>query len=271
MNNIKDIALQNEARIMAFLCGEMTPEEESLLFSDMAKDPKLKADAISIARLAKGLKQVGEDNDKLLISVFKHSDSNCHGRDWKNECRYFEIADYKIVDPEMLAYETDKNEISTDTHAEPIHTSPSHKLSVWLSMAASLIIFVWLGIEYYSYRNTTSLGNEYCNAISSGMIARSAADNADIEKQLSALFANVQNGNNLDATIRELSACWSSSNNEVYNEYTNYSAEIGWYLAIAYLKDNDKTNAKAVLEELIATTEKDAVVNKKATELIKKL
>lgn len=75
----------------------------------------------------------------------------------------------------------------------------------------------------------------------------------------------------MDAAIRDLSSYWNLSTKEFYNDYTDYSAEIGWYLAIAHLKNNDKKNAKVVLEKLVASTEKDSVVNKKAKELLKRL
>jgi hypothetical protein len=58
---------------------------------------------------------------------------------------------------------------------------------------------------------------------------------------------------------------------ETYNDYTDYSSEIGWNLAIAYLKDNNKKDAKIVLEKLIGITEKGSAVNGKAKELLEKL
>ena len=58
---------------------------------------------------------------------------------------------------------------------------------------------------------------------------------------------------------------------ETYNDYTDYSAEIGWNLAIAHLKDNDKKNARKVLEKLLETSEEGSAVNHKAKELLDKL
>jgi len=37
---------------------------------------------------------------------------------------------------------------------------------------------------------------------------------------------------------------------ETANYYTDYSADIGWRHAIAYLKDNNKKDAKKVLDKM---------------------
>ena len=58
---------------------------------------------------------------------------------------------------------------------------------------------------------------------------------------------------------------------ETYNDYTDYSAEIGWNLAIAYLKDNNKQEAKKVLEKLITTSEKGSAIYNTSKQLLKEL
>jgi Tfp pilus assembly protein PilF len=58
---------------------------------------------------------------------------------------------------------------------------------------------------------------------------------------------------------------------ETYNDYTDYSSEIGWNLAIAYLKDNNKKDAKVMLEKLISSSEDSSAIHSKAKELLEKL
>ena len=58
---------------------------------------------------------------------------------------------------------------------------------------------------------------------------------------------------------------------ETYNDYTDYSTDIGWNLAIAYLKGNDGDNAKTVLTRLISITEDGSAINTKAKELKHKI
>jgi len=105
----------------------------------------------------------------------------------------------------------------------------------------------------------------------SGLIIRGSDTPSQAETKLEALFANVKANQNIEETIHDLSVCWEVSTMETYNDYTDYSAEIGWNLAIAYLKDNNKKDAKKVLEKLIATTEEDSAIGSKAKELFEQL
>lgn len=273
MDNFIDIDFINEKRIMSFLRGNMTSEEEVKFYMDIANYPQLKADAINLARIAKGMKQVGEERDLMLMKAFHESNEGLLTKEEFNYDIIHEHADYELPIFNDNS-ETNSFDNKQSDNTEKIGESKNlvlRKASVWLSMAASLVLIVWMGVSYHSYRTTTSLGEEYCNAISSGVIARGDTGNHEIEKKLSVLFLNVQNGKNLDAAIRDLSSYWNLSTKEFYNDYTDYSAEIGWYLAIAHLKNNDKKNAKVVLEKLVASTDKDSVVNKKAKELLKRL
>jgi hypothetical protein len=81
----------------------------------------------------------------------------------------------------------------------------------------------------------------------------------------------VKDNVNLDGAIHELSLCWELSTMETYNDYTDYSAEIGWNLAIAYLKDNNKKDALAVLAKMATLYEADNVMGKQVRELQQKI
>jgi hypothetical protein len=172
---------------------------------------------------------------------------------------------------DKIAMERKEDSSSAQIAPQKSRTISIRKASTWLSIAASLVFIVWLGFEYIDYRGTTGLGEEYGNAFTSSMIARGADSHTDAEKKLESLFANVKNGNNLEDAIHELSLLWELSTMETYNDYTDYSSEIGWNLAIAYLKDNNKKDARVVLEKLAAQTESGNAINAKAIELLGKL
>ena len=55
------------------------------------------------------------------------------------------------------------------------------------------------------------------------------------------------------------------------NNLTNYSPQIGWNLAIAHLKNHDKSKAKDVLKTLIDKSEEGSKVRMKAEEVLRKL
>ena len=248
---IKDIIiidpklLEEDDRIAAYIKGQLSAEEEQLFLKELEDNPELKEKAIVTARLVKGLKQVGDEQDKDIRGAF------------------------------LASSEQGVETVTRHITRQRAKTIPIRKVSTWIAVAASVVCVVWLGIDYTSYKHTTGLGEEYSNVfsfdISSGAIARGSNSPNEAEKKLEKLFASVKNGVDLDNTIHELSLCWELSTMDSYNDYTNYSAEIGWSLAIAYLKDNNKKEAKIVLEKMITLCDGDSPMGKKVRELQEKL
>lgn len=246
INTIDPKLLEEDDRIVAYLKGQMSAEEEQKFLEEVEHDPELKEKAITLARLVKGLKEVGTEQDREIQRV-------------------------------ILASSKQDIEAATQNATEvPVAASKTPVISLsqaakWLSIAASLICIVWLGFTYNEYRHTTALGNQYDEVFSSGMIVRGQETQTEAEKKLQGLFTNVKKNEKIDDTIHELSLCWELSTMDTYNDYTDYSAEIGWNLAIAHLKNNDKKEAKAVLEKLISVSEEGSAVSAKAKELLEKL
>ena len=246
--NIDPKLLEEDDRIVAYLKGQMSAEEEQQFMKELNDNLELRQKAIVTARIVKGLKQVGAAQDKDTKRAFLASSTEG-----------VQSAVEKAIHAEKALATTSARTVSI------------RRTSTWLSIAASLMFIVWLGFEYNDYRSTIGLGEEYGDVFSSSMIIRGAESPTDTEKKLESLFANVKSGDNLDDAIHELSLCWELSTMDTYNDYTNYSAEIGWNLAIAYLKDNNKKDAKIVLEKLIATSEDGSAINVKAKELYEEL
>lgn len=334
INNIDPKLLEEDDRIVAYLKGQMTVEEELQFMKELEDNSDLKEKAIMTARLVKGLKQVGTEQDKDIKGVFlasreegietaikqafqmkeeKVSDDIIEraNRMEKAAIHLATVMGIKIPDNadhmeaaaeiiEMFAtsytnYERQKpaaamvgmpdddelQKSAADNVSTPeVNISPEQKksrpipirrVSSWLAIAASLVGVVWLGIGYNNYRHTTGLGEEFGNSFSSSMIVRGADAPSKAENKLERLFSDVQENKNIANTIHELSLCWEISQMETYNDYTEYSPEIGWHLAIAYLKDNNKKGAVRVLEQIVASTEKGSAISDKAKELLLKI
>ena len=270
INNIDPKLLEEDDRIVAYLKGQMTVEEEQHFMKELEDNPDLKEKAIVTARLVKGLKQVGEEQDKDIRGAFLASSEQGVEAVAK---RVTQIENAAIVAEQEAVYAERERTGTYYRRAEPeiaAKTPPIRRIT-WLAIAASLVGIVWLGIGYNNYRHTTGLGEEFGDAFSSSMIIRGADTPSKAEKKLEQLFTDVKENKNIANAIHELSLFWEISQMETYNDYTDYSAEIGWNLAIANLKDNNKKDAKKVLEKLISSTEDSSAINSKAKELIEKL
>ena len=239
MKNNQDkvsIDIIEEERINRFLRGEMSSEEETTFMDELKSNDVLRNKAVVAARMAKAMKTVGEEEDSLVKEALLTSDDH---------------------DIEMIV----KN----------VTRKRSKLLTLRIiSVAASILILVISGWHYYDYRVITGLGNEYEMEFESSSFVRGAGTGS-VEKELNSLFTKVKSGDESDNTIKRLSLLWELSTMDTYNDYSDYAPQIGWNLAIAYLKDNDKDNAMAVLTKLEGIAEDGTAIKNKCIELINKL
>lgn len=241
LDNIDPALLEQDDRIALFLKGKMTPQEEQVFMQELKNNPELKARAVALARLVKGMKEVGRIQDEDVIGAILATDEN------------------------------DVKSLARNATTRKVNVVPMRTMAKWLSMAASILLVVWLGIGYHDYRTTTGLGEEYGTMFSTSQLTRGGGEPSEVDTRLAQLFDNVANKNDLDNTLHELSLCWELSTQETYNDYTDYAPEIGWNLAIGYLKDNNRKQAKATLEKLTEVVPEGTAIGDKSRELLMKI
>ena len=149
-------------------------------------------------------------------------------------------------------------------------TARKNRSTRWLAIAASVVFIVFVGFKSYDYYDTTNLGKEYANAFPTSSIVRGES-NADVESELKVLFDNVAQNRDLDNTTSRLKTLWELSKQETYNDYTDYCPYIGWNLAIGYLENYEKADAKAVLEEMVEMYPEGTSVGDKVVQLLYKM
>lgn len=243
-NNIDESLLVDDERIVNYLKGKMTVDEEQMFLRELETNADLKAKAVAIARMIKGMKEVGAANDGELIDEFRAND----------------IDKIKSIAQQMTTTQTDKA-------GKPKHIT----LIKVFSAAASFALLLWAGIGYNDYRKTTGLGEEYATEFSSSQIIRGVGENTAVEEKLTKLFENVASKKDMDNTLHDLALCWELATQDTYNDYTDYAPEIGWNLAIGYLKDNDKKNAEKILSDLTIVAPAGTAIGDKARELLDKV
>ena len=267
--------LEDDDRITAYLKGQMTDKEEQLFIKELNENRELREKAIATARLVKGLKQVGKEQDKAIMDSFLATSEQGLKNVLKDVTKDIVQGDDEIAAAYAAAVvprqpkKPQPSNTQTAQNKARIFVFP--KATKWLAAAASVICIVWLGVGYNNYRNTTGLGAEYDDVFTSSIYVRGANYQTESEKKLEKLFNDVKENKHIDEVIHDLNICWEISLMESYNDYTDYSAEIGWNLAIAYLKNNDRNGAKKVLKRLIKITEKSSAISQKSNELLRKI
>lgn len=153
------------------------------------------------------------------------------------------------VDEELI------QELKTASESKIAYSGRSRRIMfrkpiAWLSVAASVAVLLFAGYKGYDYYDTTRLGMKYATAFPMETLVRGETDDA-VETELRMLFNNVVERKDLKETTKRLSELWELSNQETYNDYTDYAPYIGWYLAIGYLEDYEKGKAKVVLLNML--------------------
>ena len=140
----------------------------------------------------------------------------------------------------------------------------------WISIAASIALVFTVGYFVYDYSATTRLGKEYAYAFPVSEVIRGEEDE-DVVNTLTLLFDNVANGKDMDNTIKQLEELWALAQSDTYNGYTTYEPYIGWNLAVAYLRNYDKKEAKVVLEQLQTMYPEGTTIGDETAELLMKI
>lgn len=264
-----------EERIDAYLRDELTADEEADFRKELDADSELRQKAVARARIVFAMEEEGNKADAEIIGAFRQttyeSVIKIIRKHWWEEQNVF---DYRISIGQMEEEEY-RDEMKQEI-PEHVDTSIQKKPRIIplriLSVACSIIAIVWLGYLSYGRYSTQKLADEYATVIDNETdIMRGGTESDKVTKELKTLFAEVSSGDNIEANIPKLEKLWAVSLSPQYNDYTDYSPEIGWHLAIAYLKDNDRKKAANVLHKLIETTEKGSLINRKAKELLEKI
>ena len=142
----------------------------------------------------------------------------------------------------------------------------------WMSIAASLVIIFTVGYHFYDRSQTIGMGQQYAYVFSTETetLIR-GEENEEVANKLDELFDNAANGKDLDNTIKQLDELWALSKSDSYNDYTTYEPFIGWNLAIAHLRNNDKKEARSVLKQMQLNYPDGTAMGDKVVELLKEL
>ena len=243
MNRTNDIDLDRfDEMLSRYMKGQMTDDEEVTFEQLLKENDTFHNKAIATARLVQAMDQVGRDNDNETIKSI----------------RVVSVSDVEKISAKVCVTSTNNPRILT-----------FRRFVLSFSAAASILLCVFGGYKYYKYSQVTSLGSEYLTYFPASEFSRGESDG--IESKLKESYSNIETKSNLDTTINELKIMWDRSLSDSYNDYTEYMPEIGWLLANAYLRNNDKSQSIEVLDVLINEYPDGTAMGDKARELKRKI
>ena len=225
-----------------YLKGQLSEIEEVEFKRLIADEPELHNKAIATARLVKAMNEVGSERDDKTIEEIRQATEQ------KIKIVASNVSGAAIKEPRILNF---------------------RKFIVSFSAAASILLCVFGGYKYYKYEQVSSLGSEYLAYFPASEFSR--GENDGVSDILKELYSDIETIHNLGDAIARLSGMWTESRGDSFNDYTEYMPEIGWMLANACLRNNDKSKALKVLGVLIAESPEGTAMGDKARELKEKV
>lgn len=250
-DNIEDKSIADEDAITRYLKGQMSAEEEKAFMAELNSNSELKSKAIAIARMVKAMETVGKEKDENVIKAIKDM-----GRETSNS---------KMPEnffPSMAAHRVSQRKESK------ILFMPK-KTFMSVAAAASILVCIFGGYRIYDNNQMSNLGGEYLAYFPASEYTR--GENDETSSIINKLYRDVEDSHALPETIAQLNRLWEESRSDTFNDFTEYSPEIGWILANAYVKDNNKADAIRILSVLIDESEPESALSKKSTELRTKI
>ena len=209
-DDITSDGLTDVELIERFLCGNMDADEEARFIASLNADEQRRSKAIAMAYLVKAMKAEGSRHDRQLIQAMSSLDRS------------------------------DVAQVAARAAGGHKKGKLLYGFITTLSVVAAIVIVFWGSRYYIDYRHTTRLADEYATAFVMEPAATRGTGDEEVARTMSRLFASVKSGKRLPVVQDRLSKLWKLSLQPTYNDYTPYSSLIGWNLAIAYLKNNDK-------------------------------
>lgn len=270
-DNIQEAILQNEL-IDKFIRNKMTPEEEESFKSNLAKDSDLRERAFATTIMAKCMREKRQEEEKAFIEQLNESiaidqDSRID-RFMRNNMSPAEEAEFKddlnfdsnlkeralatsLMAKSMKEKRLDEENAFTEQLNAAIKAS-SHQariisLKEFMAIAASLLIYLGFGgylrFTEYSYQQRNSIVAEN---ISMGEAPTERGESeAAMLSRLDSIATTIRKDRDMTKVIAELQTLYGKRLTDV--DCAQNSATISWYLALAYIKDNQKDKAKEVL------------------------
>lgn len=228
--------MSDDDKINRYLQGSMSVDEEVEFVEEMKADTDLRQNAITQARLIKGMK----DADMELIDAFKDADGA--------------YIDSIITNSKRMSA------------SDIMQYRRKFSLIKCFSTAAAIAIIITGSYKGYDYYKTTRLARQYADTFSIQLTTRGNSG-SNAETELLILFNNIIKRRDLKNTILRLEKLWNLSQQDKYNDYTDYGPYIGWYLAIGYLEDYEKSKAIRFFEKMKNQYSNNPIIIDKINEL----
>lgn len=270
-DNIQEAILQDEL-IDKFIRNKMTPEEEEAFKTNLANDPGLRERAFATAIMAKCMREKRQEEEKAFIEQLNESvaidqDDRIERfirdnmtpeeeAEFKDDLNYDSSLKERALATSLMAKSMkEKRQEEEKAFTEQLNSAvkaSSHRariisLKEFMAIAASLLIYMGFGgylrFTEYGYQQRNSIVAE--NISMGGALTERGEGDKTMLNKLDSIATSIKKDRDMTKVIAELQGLYDKRLKDV--DCAQNSATIGWYLALAYIKDDQKDKAKDVL------------------------
>ena len=246
--------MDNIDRIEKYLKGQLSPEEEHAFCEKLKTDKALRDEVLATALMIKNMKQQIKEKEQAILEEVK---SNKESR----EVPAFKEIRGKAVEMNTAEKDAETPDVSSQSAAsKPVHRN---RWYYWASSIAAVLIVGLFAVKpiYFNYKSNQMISQNYAQwspreeGTTKGASRGEVEAGEDVVAELSELFDNVGQGKDMKMTTYRLEKALKES--ETDYEYYQFTSDIVWYLALAYIQNNQFGKARTALAAIIESEDPD--------------
>lgn len=243
-------SMDNIDRIEKYLKGLLSKEEEQAFREELKTDKALREEVLATALMIKHMKQQKIEQEKAILEEVKSSKDN---------------REEVVIRPAEGIKVAERDADIPDIASHSATSKPWSRWYYWASSIAAVLIVGLFAVKplYFNYKSNQMISQNYAKwspsvdgtGSAKGTTRGEVQAGEDVIAELSELFDNVGQGKDMKMTTYRLEKALKES--ETDYEYYQYTSDIAWYLALAYIQENQFGKARKALAEIIESEDPD--------------
>ena len=222
--------------IERYLKGQLNAEEEKAFREQLKNDKAFRDEVLATALMIKQMKQQNQEKEKAILEESAIESKVAMGS------------------AGALRRKASAEEMPP---AASIPAASRRPWIYWVSSIAAVLIIGFFAVKpiYFNYKSDQMISQNYAQwspreeGTTKGASRGEVQAGENVIAELTELFDNVGKGKDMKMTTYRLEKALKES--ETDYEYYQYTADIVWYLALAYIQENQFGKARTALAAII--------------------
>lgn len=235
--------------IERYLKGQLSAEEEKSFRDQLKTDKEFRDEVLATSLMIKKMNEQNQEKEDAILEEVKTEAAEKQTKDSEPSTNN---GRYEVIGRESVFGGTRAAKVGPGS-SQTVASINRNRLLYWISSIAALFVIGFFSAKpvYFNYKSNQMISQNYAqwtprvDATSRGEVQ--AGEN--VVAELRELFENVGQGKDMKMTTYRLEKALKES--ETDYEYNQYTPDIVWYLALAYIQNNQFGKARTALAAII--------------------